>query len=96
MSTRAHLAPCLQVEIRHQLECTISHTCGSNYRPTYRAPTPLTKDVSGEYPFSILPSLSFAVIFFPSLWLPPIATAAAVPNCWPLVSTFWSVPLTRL
>ena len=61
----------------------------------YRAPTPLTKDVSGEYPLSILPSLSFAVVSS-SLWLSPIATFAAVRNFWPLVFTFWSVPLTRL
>ena len=95
MSTR-DFGTCLQVEIRHHSEYTLSHTCGSNHRPMYRAPTPLTKDVSGEYPLSILPSLSFAAVFFPSLWLPPIATSAAVRNCWPLVFTFWSVPLTRL
>ena len=34
-----------------------------------RAPTPLTKDVSGEYPLSILPSLQFAVFLFLPLWL---------------------------
>ena len=48
-----------------------------------------------------VPYLYFAFPLFCRHLLPlslaaPIATAAAVPNCWPLVSTFWSVPLTRL
>ena len=34
-----------------------------------RALTPLTKDVSGEYPLSILPSLQLLSFSFSSLWL---------------------------
>ena len=96
MSTRAHLGQFLQIEIRHQILYTLSHICGSNHRPVYRAPTPLTKDVSGEYPLSISPSLLFAFVFFPSLWLPPFVTSAAVRDCWPFVFTLWSVPISRL
>ena len=40
-----------------------------------RALTPLTKDVSGEYPLSILPSLQFAVFLF----LLPLAVSFLLP-----------------
>ena len=59
MSTRAHIGQVLKIEILAAVLYTLSHICGSNHFPIYRAPTPLTKDVSGEYPFPILLSLPF-------------------------------------
>ena len=96
MSTRAHPGQVLQIGIRQQFLYTLSHICGSNHLPMYRAPTPLTKDVSGEYPFPILPSLSFAFSFFPSLWLSPFVTSAAIRDCWHFECTLWSIPISHL
>ena len=96
--TRAHLDPCLQFKYGTYLFSVPYRAPVAQIAvPPYRAPTPLTKDVSGEYPLSILPSLSFAFLSSSLFGCPFlfVSTSAAVFHCWPLVFPFWSVTLTR-
>ena len=75
---------------------TLSHICGSNHFPIYRAPTPLTKDCQGSTLFPILPSLSFTCFFLSSLRLSPFVTSAGFRDCWYLGCTHWSIPISHL
>ena len=97
MSTRAHIGQVLKIEIWQQFLYTLSHICGSNHFPIYRAPTPLTKDVSGEYPFPILLSLPFCFLLPPLsfgclLLLPlPVSVIVGTFGC-----THWSILISHL
>ena len=98
MSTLAHLGQVLQIEDLSAILYTPAALLWLKTTfPFAGVPTPLTKDVSGEYPLSILLSLYFAFFIFPlPLAVSFSATPSAYRDCLYFKCAPWSIPVRHL